>query len=350
VIHSSIAEETPMSQATQTPELVAFSQEIKDQGLSPLWERTVSQKPGTPCVPHLWSWSDLEPKLHQASRLIGAKDAERRVLMLENPAMPGSSFINQTLFTGLQIILPGEIASAHRHTPNALRFVVKGEGAYTSVGGERTMMRPGDFIVTPNWSWHDHGNIGSEPVVWMDGLDSAFTKFFGTTFREEYPLDTQPVHRTEGDAAAAFGSAMLPVDFDGAGKSISPILVYPYERTRAALKQSQPAHPAHGVKLRYANPANGRYPFPTIAAFMQLLPKGFAGKTIRTTENTTFNVAEGEGHVQVGDKRLDFGPHDIFVVPAWTDYALHATTECTIFSYSDRAAQEALGFFREEIL
>ena len=331
-------------------DLAEFSRAIRAQDLNPLWERTVSQKPGTPCPPHLWRWSELEPQLARAAALIGAKEAERRVLMLENPAMKGSSFSAQTLFTGVQIILPGEVAEAHRHTPNALRFVMKGEGAYTAVGGERTMMRPGDFIVTPNWAWHDHGNIGREPVVWMDGLDSAFTKFFGTTFREEYPQETQPLHRAEGHSQAAFGSALLPADFksdDGA----SPILVYPYARTLAALqhlRDSAPLHPAHGVKLRYANPANGRHPFPTLAAFMQLLPKGFEGRAHRTTENIVFNVAEGSGAALIGGERFAFGPHDIFVAPSWSSVAFSASEDCVVFSYSDRAAQEAMGFHREE--
>ena len=337
--------------ATQTPELAVFSKDIKSMGLNPLWERTVSQKPGSPCQPNHWKWENLKPQLLRSCDLIGTKDADRRVLMLENPQMPGSSFIANTLFTGLQIILPGEIASAHRHTPNALRFVVEGEGAYTAVNGERVMISPGDFIVTPNWAWHDHGNIGTGPVVWMDGLDSAFTKFFGATFREDYPGETQPLYRTEGDSAAAFGSALLPVDYvQGAA---SPLLKYPYARTLEALHHlhmSQPLHASHGVKLRYANPANGKYPFPTMAAFMQFLPKGFEGKPWRTTENIVFNVAEGSGSVVIAGTRFVFSQHDIFVAPSWCDFAFRANEDCVIFSYSDRAAQEAMGFNRDDEL
>ena len=337
--------------ATQTPELAVFSKDIKSMGLNPLWERTVSQKPGSPCQPNHWKWENLKPQLLRSCDLIGTKDADRRVLMLENPQMPGSSFIANTLFTGLQIILPGEIAAAHRHTPNALRFVVEGEGAYTAVNGERVMISPGDFIVTPNWAWHDHGNIGTGPVVWMDGLDSAFTKFFGATFREDYPGETQPLYRTEGDSAAAFGSALLPVDYvQGAA---SPLLKYPYSRTLEALHhlhKSQALHASHGVKLRFANPANGKYPFPTMAAFMQFLPKGFEGKPWRTTENIVFNVAEGSGFVVIAGTRFAFSQHDIFVAPSWCDFAFRASEDCVIFSYSDRAAQEAMGFHRDDEL
>ena len=167
-----------MSHAPQSAELAAFSKSISDRSLKPLWERTVSQKPGTPCAAHLWRWAEVEPELLKSCDLIGTKDADRRVLMLENPAMPGSSFIAQTIFTGLQIILPGEVAAAHRHTPNALRFVVKGEGAYTAVGGERTMMRPGDFIVTPNWSNgsstpYTKRSVKARPVVTPEQINAT---------------------------------------------------------------------------------------------------------------------------------------------------------------------------------
>ena len=154
------------------PALAEFSREISALDLSPLWERVARMTPGSAAVPALWKYRQLRPHLMRATELITKKQAERRVLMLENPKLRGTTFISQSLFTGLQIILPGEIAPSHRHSPSALRFIVEGEGAYTAVEGERTMMSPGDFVVTPNWTWHDHGNLGSGPVVWMDGLDT----------------------------------------------------------------------------------------------------------------------------------------------------------------------------------
>jgi gentisate 1,2-dioxygenase len=68
------------------------------------------------------------------------------------------------MYAGLQRVLPGEVAPAHRHTQSALRWVVDGEGAYTAVDGERVTMAPGDFIITPMLTWHDHGNPGDQPV------------------------------------------------------------------------------------------------------------------------------------------------------------------------------------------
>jgi gentisate 1,2-dioxygenase len=308
--------------------LARFSKEIAALGMKPLWERVMRLKPGTAAQPAIWRWSDARPLLMRACELITAKQAERRVLMLENPALPGTTFITPSLYAGLQAILPGEIAPTHRHTPNALRFIVDGEGAYTAVDGERVMMRPGDFVVTPGWAWHDHGNMGARPVVWLDGLDIAFANLFGAHFREDYPEEAQAATRTQGDS----------------------FLSYPFERTRAALErlsQSGDPHPSHGWKLRYSNPRTGGQPFPTMAAFMQWLPEGFAGRNCRSTDGAVYCVVEGRGSVEIAGSPFDFAPHDVFVVPSWELHRFAAHTDCVIFSYSDRAAQEALGFWRE---
>src|SRR5262249_7575704 len=232
--------------AVVDPGLTRLSKDAAALGMKPLWERVSRLQPGTAARPAIWRWNDTRPLLMRACELITAKQAERRVLMLENPALAGTTFSTTTLFTGLQAILPGEIAPTHRHTPNALRLIVEGEGAYTAVDRERIAMRPGDFIVTPGWTWHDHGNEGSAPVIWLDGLDTAFANLFGAHFREDYPEEKQAAARPQGESS----------------------LSYPYERTRAQLEKmskSEDPHPRHGWKLRYLDPATGRDPFPAMA-------------------------------------------------------------------------------------
>jgi gentisate 1,2-dioxygenase len=307
-----------------------FSKEIAALNMKPLWERVMRLKPGTAAQAAIWRWKDTLPLLMRACELITARQAERRVLMLENPSLPGTTFATSTLYAGLQAILPGEIAPTHRHTPNALRFVMRGEGAYTAVEGQRIVMRPGDFVVTPGWTWHDHGSDGPAPVVWLDGLDTAFANLLGAHFREDYPEESQPVSKSAG---------------------ASPILSYPYERARELLEELSKGgepHPSHGWRLRYTDPVTRRDPFPTMTAFMQQLPKGFAGRNCRSTDGAVYCVVEGKGSVDIGATHLEFAPHDVFVVPSWEPYRLAAATDCAIFSYSDRAAQEALGFWREE--
>src|SRR6185437_16258238 len=179
----------------------AFYQRIDGLDVAPLWEvlgALVPAQPTSPVAPALWRYDELRKHMMEAGRLITAEEAERRVLVLENPALRGRSCITQSLFAGLQLILPGEVAPAHRHTQTALRLVLDGEGAYTAVDGERTTMRYGDFIITPSWTFHDHGNDGAEPVVWLDGLDIPMVRFFDAGFREKSAARSQTATRPEG--------------------------------------------------------------------------------------------------------------------------------------------------------
>lgn len=312
--------------------LAEFSARIGRLGLSPLWERKARLVPGSDCVPAVWRYEDLRPLLAQSAELITQKQAERRVLVMENPQLRGSSFITNSLYAGLQIILPGEVAPSHRHTPSALRFVVEGDGAYTAVAGERIPMRPGDFVVTPPWAWHEHGNLGDAPVVWLDGLDTPFAQLFGAHFRENHPDEKHPVV----DAVDAVNSP----------------LIFRFEATRTALAAMAQREPdaAHGHRLRYTHPATRGHAFLTMSASMQLLPKGFRVRPYRATDGTVFNVAQGRCRVETGGKVHRVQAHDTFVVPPWEPYRLEADEDCFVFSFSDRAAQEALGYWREELL
>ncbi len=334
-----------------------FSADIAPLNLSPLWDRKVKLAPGSDCVPAVWRYADTRPLLDRAATLISKKQADRRVLVMENPSLRGSSFITNSLYAGLQIILPGEIAPSHRHTPSALRFVVEGEGAYTAVDGEQIPMHPGDFVVTPSWAWHDHGNLGAAPVVWMDGLDTPFASLFGAHFRENYVDESYPLTRSTGSNADLHGANLLPLSYgvDRQDDKNSPLLIYSFERTRAALRNLArdgvtASDPAQGFKLRYVNPATGGYPFATMAAFMQLLPARFRGNHYRSTDGTVFNVAEGECRVELSGMVHHLQAHDVFVVPPWEAYRFEADHDCLLFSFSDRAAQQALGFWREQHL
>lgn len=348
--------ESPMqAEAQPKAQRQSFYERIGGLRLTPLWEvlhTLVPREPATPCVPALWRYADVRPLLMESGALISAEEAVRRVLILENPALPGQSCVTQSLYAGLQLILPGEIAPSHRHTQSALRFIVEGAGAYTAVDGERTTMHPGDFIITPSWTWHDHGDPATgEPVVWLDGLDIPMVRFFDAGFAENYPEPVQPIARAEGDAFARYGANMLPVDFTSSHGRTSPIFNYPYARTREALaKLARDAaiDPCHGTKLRYVNPATGGWPMPTIATFMQWLPKGYAGAAHRSTDGTVYCVVEGTGRAHIGGDVFAFGPRDVFVAPSWHWLALEADAECVLFSYSDRPVHDALGILREE--
>ena len=342
--------------AGETPERLAFYERISLKHMTPLWTSLgslVTPEPVSACQPVAWSFADIRAAMLEAGGLITAKEAERRVLVLENPGLRGQSKVTTDLYAGVQLVLPGEVAPAHRHAQSALRFVLEGDGAHTAVNGERTAMHYGDFIITPPMAWHDHGNESSEPVFWLDGLDIPIVQFLDASFSDHHDEDEQPITRPIGDADARFGSNLLPIDHRPTSAA-SPVFNYPYARTRAALAKLQatgPWDPHHGLKMKYTNPVTGGYPMTTIAAFIQLLPKGFTTAPYRSTDATVFVVAEGRGRTRIGpDFVLDWQPRDIFVVPSWKPVVHESRDEAVLFSYSDRPIQEVLGLFREERL
>jgi gentisate 1,2-dioxygenase len=329
-----------------------FYSRIDKDNLTPLWEvlhALVPPLPSSGCVPALWKYQDIRPFIMESGQLITAAEAIRRVLILENPGLRGQSCITRSLYCGLQLILPGETAPSHRHSQSALRFIVEGAGAYTAVDGERTTMHPGDFIITPSWTWHDHGNPGNEPVVWMDGLDIQILQLFSAQFMETYPEDEQPVTRNEGDSYARYGNNLVPLGPLPVSKT-SPIFNYPYERSREtldALSRNQAVDACHGWKMQFTNPLTGGFAMPTIGAFIQLLPGAFKSNPYRSTDGTIYSVAEGSGSVTIGKESFGFTKRDTFVVPSWQPVSFQTTDETVLFSYSDRPAQAALGLLRE---
>jgi len=331
-----------------------FYNQIAEHSLAPLWERLhslVTRAPSTPALPAHWNYDDVvRPYLMRAGGLITAKEAERRVLILENPGMKGQTCITHSLFAGLQLILPGEVAPAHRHAQSALRFILEGHGAYTAVEGERTLMEPGDFVITPSWTWHDHGNETTQPMVWLDGLDVPIVRLFDAGFAEQLNADSQSVARPAGDSLARYGANMVPVDWKP-DRASSPVFAYPYSRSRDALttlaRNGEP-DACHGYKLRYINPTSGGAPMPTIGAFMALLPAGFQTAPYRSTDGTVYSVVEGTGETVIGDTVFRWKPRDLFVVPAWTRHHHRADGDAVLFSFSDRPVQDVLSLWREE--
>jgi gentisate 1,2-dioxygenase len=331
-----------------------FYRRLDSKNTAPLWEvlaNLVTPSPQPRSVAGLWKYSDVRELLMEAGTLITAKEAERRVMILENPALKGEAQITGSLYAGLQLVLPGEIAPSHRHAASALRFVLESNGAYTAVDGERTTMESGDFILTPPWTFHDHGNPGDQPAIWLDGLDVPIVNLFDTSFAEHYPNEIQEPSRSEGDAEARYGSNMLPVEYSSPRPS-APVFNYRYSKSREALEkvsQNGPVNPCHGHKLQYVNPATGGWPMPTIGAFLQLLPSGITTKPYRSTDATVFCPTEGSGRSTIGDQVFEWGRHDIFVVPSWCPVSHSVDSgDAVLFSFSDRPAQQALGLWREE--
>jgi gentisate 1,2-dioxygenase len=265
-----------------------YYQRIKPLHLTPLWEELhalVPREPNSPCVAALWRYADIRPLLMESADLITAEEAVRRVLVLENPALPGRSSITQSLYAGLQLIMPGEVAPSHRHVQSALRFIVDGRGAYTTVGGERTTMQPGDFIITPELGlarpWQRrHCRYQRTGGLARRAGHPAGALLRRRLRRERHGQRAARVAKPEGNSYARFGYNMAPVRHSHTSAT-SPIFSYPYDRSREALTRLQRDEPAdawQGWKLRYVNPLTGGAPMPTISTYLQLLPRGFKGK------------------------------------------------------------------------
>ncbi len=326
--------------------------------LTPLWEvlhALVLPEPSSPAKVHTWSYEAARDFLMRAGDLISAEQAERRVLILENPGLEGQSAITPSLYAGLQLILPGEIAPCHRHTQCALRFVMEGDGAYTTVDGEKAIMRPFDLVLTPGMQWHDHANHTAKPMIWLDGLDIPTVRLFDASFAERLPEQVHPETVAAGDTLARYGGNMRPMRGSLADRrpSHQPLFHYPYSAWRqnlAELANSAEIDPHLGHALEFINPADGGPVMPTIAAHVRLLPAGFTSAPRRTSDGTIFVVVEGHGTALVAGQERALGVRDIMVVPSWHELQFTAETDLVLFAMSDKAAQEKLRLYREERL
>ncbi len=336
----------------------AYYERISKLDMAPLWtvmSALVPDQPATRCLPVIWHYNDVKSLVMESASLITAEEAKRRVLILENPALRGESRITNTLYAGIQMIMPGEIAPAHRHVSSAIRFVLDGEGAYTAVEGEKAVMSPGDFVITANWAPHDHGNPSTKPMLWLDVLDAPAVNFFETSFAEDFAERMQQTTRRDGDSLSFYGSGVLPDGTPAKNKNPAPmnrtpVINYTYARTRPIVErllQAGDIDKRHGARVRYANPLTGGAVLATMGAHLAMLPEGFRGEPYRSTDGTIFVCAEGRGATDVDGQVLQWGRNDVFVVPPWKRYSHSAAEPSVLFSISDRPAQQALGIWRE---
>jgi gentisate 1,2-dioxygenase len=350
---------TETQTATLSPDLATqrqtFYQELPRFGMQALWNvlsDALTSEPTVKSVPYIWRWEDVRPRVLRAGELVTAEEAERRVLMLTNPGLGDELGATSTLFAGMQLILPGEIARTHHHTPAAIRFIVEGDGAYTTVSGEKSLMTKGDYLTTPNWTWHNHGNESTQPMIWLDGLDIPFVKNLDAVFYEEFHNLTQPITRPLDDSIRRWGSNLRPA-WEKPDGGYSPILNYRWAASRAALHglRDNQGSPFDGIIMEYVNPHTGGSTLPTMAAYLQLLRGDEHTRAHRHVASTVYHVAEGGGYSVINGDRYAWQEGDTFVVPAWSWHE-HASEqgEAVLFSFSDRPILQAFALDREEAL
>ncbi len=337
-----------------------------------LWEieKNIVNVP-SPFQPHLWHWSDIQPHMADVGKAIAIDEAERRVVILSNPGASRRHHTTNTLYVSLSIYNPGEIALVHRHTPNASRFVLQGGGGYTTIEGEKCTMNRGDLIVTPAGTWHDHGNEGTEPVIWVDVLDLPLTESMGgshfehayyepsgdkSNSNEPIKKGQQTIRHPVDHSRNIYGVGGLRPTFltHLRGKSIgTPMFLYRWEDTADALNRMRDyeGSPFDGIMLEYTNPANGDSVTTTMSFNAQLLRPGEVTQAHRQACSTLYCCIKGKGRTTVGDKVMEWGPNDLFVIPNWAPHKhanADAKEDAILYSVSDIPAMKHLGLYREE--
>ena len=330
-----------------------FYRDIQSQNVEALWNARsaiVQTEPSVQSVPFIWKWREMRPRILRAGDLVTAQEAERRVLMLINPAFESRTLRTVgCIYAGIQMVLPGEVAGSHRHTPSAQRFVIEGEGAYTTVNGERTIMSKGDYVTTPKMAWHDHGSASDKPVMWLDGLDIPFVNILDANFFEDFGEESQPVTKRADDSQYRWSRNLRPT-WEAVDGENTPLLNYRWTKSRDALHhlREDVGSPYDGILMEYTNPSTGGSTIPTMSACLQLLRKGEHTKAHRHTSSTVYHVAEGAGYSIIGGQHFPWEEGDTFVVPSWVTHE-HASEggEAVLFSYSDRPVLQAFGLLRE---
>jgi gentisate 1,2-dioxygenase len=259
------------------------------------------------------------------------------------------------MIAAVQLLLPGETARAHRHTPVAIRFIMEGDGAYTAVDGERVYMAPGDLVLTPSWAWHDHGNETDRPVVWMDGLDIPLVQFLNGMFFQLHADREFPLTRADNASTRLYGHVSLHPTWIKARPPSSPLLLYAWDRTWSSLGNLGDAEgdPHDGIALEYTNPQTGRSALPTMACWIQMLRPGERLRAHRHTGSAVYYVVRGAGETIIDRCRFAWSKGDIITLPSWAlhEHANLSTRDpAVLFSIQDRPVLEALGLYREEAL
>jgi gentisate 1,2-dioxygenase len=325
-------------------ELVAFREEMDKACVAPLWERLAAQSKSSE-QPRLWRWSDIEPLVVKAVRATGMDSAERRVLTLTEPVLSphGPMRVTSDLNAGIQILLPGESARPHRHTANALRFVIEGTGARTVVDGKPCPMEPGDLILTPSMTWHEHMNEGTGRVMWLDVLDVPLMEFLQVNTFEPGPAKNLP--GSMDDAAFAV-PGLMPHDLSVPTQH-SPMFRYPWSKSSPALDALSPADDGSRM-LRYVNPLTGG-PVMTLLD-CQLVRFGTTPtRPRRVSGSAVCFVAAGSGRSTIGDAEIEWQKNDIFSIPHWMRASHRAADgNATLFMVTDDELMRRLGLWRDE--
>lgn len=345
---------------TQTTALDQMYEEMAAEHLLPLWTQRAGlmpAQPSPPAVPYVWKWAKAQALASTAGDLVPVgRGGERRAIAFANPGLNGEPFATATLWAAVQYLGPGEVAPDHRHSQNAFRFVLEGEGVWTVVDHDPVPMRRGDLLLTPGYAWHGHHNAYENPMTWLDGLDIPISLYLDATFFEfgaDDIVDRSKPDRSNAERLWAH-PGLVPVSATGA-TSHSPLAAYRWEHTDAALTaqleleaEGRPGvvGPGHAA-VRFSNPTTGGDVLATIRIEMHRLAGGSSTQLRQEVGSSVWQVFSGEGSVRIGDDVRAIETGDVIAVPSWTELSFAATSGLDLFMFSDAPIIERVGFSRQ---
>lgn len=343
-----------MSEGGAQTALDEFYADVSDAGLQPLWTQEATLMPFEPrpaTVEWLWRWKTLRGLAERAGALVPVeRGGDRRVLSLSNPGLAGAPFATSTLWGAVQYLGPHESAPAHRHTPGAIRFVLEGEGVWTTVNGDACDMHPGDLVLTPSWNWHDHRNDGDVAMIWFDGLDLPTVIALDAVFYEDYPGLLQDVTGSHNRSERVWGGrATKPLEREAEGGH-SPLLVYRWSEIDESLTRLLDEQGGPMVALEYVDPSSGGSVLPTLGCEMYRIQQGCRTASHQKVGSSVYVVWRGAGSSVINGHRLDWEQGDMFVSPSWSTVDHEATEPSDLFAITDRPVLQSLGLFRSRVL
>lgn len=318
---------------------------------------------------HRWRWKEYSQFLDRIAGIAAKADispiefADRQSILLTNPGLNGRLQVTNTIRCAISIYNPGDVAPAHVHSPNASRTILSEKGGYTNVEGERCDAARGDLILTPNGTWHDHGNEAKEPVIWIDMLDWPLMEFLDCAWVDQ---DFQPAaggnarsqetaHK-DGYSNKLYGSGgMVPTFIShqlGFGRDPAPLIHYRGARIRETLDalRKEKGDPHEGIQMQFVNPVTGKPVFATLDYQAQLLRPGEETLPKRETCGTFIVVIDGKGKSEIGGQTFDWEANDIMVVPnfLWRRHINTGTSDAVLYTVSDSALLKNIGQYRAQ--
>ena len=328
-----------------------YRAEMAAAGVTPLWPILRDSLPrGLPratCAPTHWRYEKLRPLLLRAGELTPIERAERRVLVLSGTGYgEAAAQATPSIYLGMQLLLPGERAPSHRHTPSAVRLAVEGAGASTLVEGERLPMEPGDLVLTPHGEWHEHAHEGQEPVIWLDALDLPLLIYLEASYAEEAGTEAQP-RIPDRSAVEYVASGLRPKRPTGVAAPKNPLRRFPWKRTREALRALIQSGSKPYAEMEFINPETGESVLPTLGFCALLIRAERQCMPARCSPAAAFHVVEGRGCSEINGEKIRWQEKDTFCAPAFASIVHEAEEDSYLIRIDESPLHQKLGIYEE---